>query len=211
MVENVYTQDERRTLLRLARSSLEHGLARGRALEVDVARYSSPLRDVRASFVTLLSSGVLRGCIGSLVPVAPLATDVTRRAFQAGFEDPRFLPLDRAEVARVLIQVSVLSDTEPIPFSNEEGLLEQLYPGTDGLIIHGPDRQATFLPSVWESLPDPVEFLGALKRKAGLSETETPARAERYTTESFGEDENEGSPASGTAFEHVPDPEKNAR
>ena len=178
---------ERRILLDVARSSIRHGLDRGSRLEIDPADYPAALQAQRASFVTLHLEDELRGCIGHLEAVEPLVADVADNAFSAAFKDPRFPALRAAELAGLHIHISVLSPAEPMQFHSEADLLRQLRPGVDGLILEDGWARGTFLPSVWESLPEPREFLTHLKRKAGLpmSHWSDRLRIYRYTTESF--------------------------
>ena len=144
-----------------------------------------------ASFVTLTLGGQLRGCIGSLSAVRPLREDVDRNAVNAGFRDPRFPPLSRDELDQVRVEVSVLSEPEPMQFSSEADALAQLRPGIDGVIFASGWHQATFLPQVWESLPDVHEFMAHLKRKAGLPADHWGAdvRLARYQVRKFKEAE----------------------
>jgi AmmeMemoRadiSam system protein A len=121
-----------------------------------------------AAFVTLTLGGELRGCIGSLEAYQPLGDDVAQNAQSAAFRDPRFPPLSAAEFGRVRIEVSVLSAPEPLAFTSEADALGQLRPGIDGVILVASGRRATFLPQVWEQLPEPATFVAHLKRKAGL-------------------------------------------
>ncbi len=122
-----------------------------------------------ASFVTLKTGGNLRGCIGSLEAHRPLAADVAANAEAAAFRDPRFPPLEAAEWTRCEIEVSLLSAPRPIAFTDEDELLDSIRPGVDGLIIEHAGRRGTFLPQVWESLPDTRAFLGELRKKAGIA------------------------------------------
>ncbi len=138
----------------------------------------------RASFVTLKMDGRLRGCVGSMQAHRPLAEDVVANARAAAFDDPRFPPVTAAELEKIRIEVSLLSDPSPIAFRDHDDLVAQLRPGKDGLILTAAGRHATFLPQVWEALPDPGEFLAELKKKAGLP-GDTPTgrcRIERYRT-----------------------------
>jgi len=180
---------ERAILLDVARRSIAHGLDHGTPLRVDPADYPEPLRAERAAFVTLLRDGELRGCIGHLEACQALVMDVAENAFAAAFRDPRFPPLSRQESARLEVHLSVLSPPEPMTFSCEADLLAQIRPGIDGLILREGSARGTFLPSVWESLPQPQDFLNHLKRKAGLpaGHWSDRIRVERYTTESFGD------------------------
>ena len=123
-----------------------------------------------ASFVTLTQSGQLRGCIGTLEATRPLAEDVAANACSAALRDPRFPPLTLAEVMPTRVEVSLLDAAKPLEFDNEEEVLAALRPGVDGLILRYGRHRATFLPQVWDSLPEPRHFLQQLKRKAGLAE-----------------------------------------
>lgn len=126
------------------------------------------LRDPAATFTTLHIEDQLRGCCGTLEAVRPLAEDVVRSAFRAAFRDPRFDPVDTHELDVLRLEVSVLSPLEPLPVLNEDDLLNTLTPGIDGLVIVADGARATFLPKVWDILPDPKQFLAALKAKCGL-------------------------------------------
>jgi len=172
------------------------GLARNaiaRTLGLDSADVPNEewLSQPGASFVTLRIDEALRGCIGSLVAYQRLGEDVRQNARSAAFEDPRFYPLSREEFEQVRIEVSVLSAPEPMPFSTREEALEKLRPGVDGVILSAARRRATFLPQVWEELPEKEEFIAHLLRKAGLSPTfwDDSVRIERYTVTAFDEPE----------------------
>ena len=157
----------RDTLLDLARRAIAHGLAHGQPLPAP-AWQPTFLAEHRASFVTLTRHGRLRGCIGRLEAVRPLGVDVADNAFAAAFRDPRFAPVRQEEFDALCLTVAVLTVPEPLPVRGEAELLARLEPGTHGLILECGERRATFLPKVWEQLPEPVEFLAHLKRKAGL-------------------------------------------
>ena len=150
------------------------------------------LSEKGASFVTLRLGGDLRGCIGSLVAYQPLKDDVRQNARAAAFEDPRFYPLSVREFEQVRIEVSVLSTPEPMAFSSRDEALEKLRPGVDGVILTAGRRRATFLPQVWDELPDKEEFISHLLMKAGLPPTywDDSVRIERYTVTAFEEPEN---------------------
>jgi len=178
-------------MLRLARDSIRHGLQAGKALHIDPADYPEHLRARRACFVTLTRSGALRGCIGHLEPVQTLIEDVAENAFSAAFRDPRFPPLQAAEFDEIRIEISVLGEPAPMSFDSEADLVRQIRPQVDGLILEGPmGHRGTFLPSVWESLPQPEQFLAHLKLKAGLPADYWDDRIQvwRYTTEAFEEE-----------------------
>ncbi|HDP90292.1 MAG TPA: AmmeMemoRadiSam system protein A [Thioalkalivibrio sp.] len=159
---------ERQRLVDIARRSIERGLHSGRALSPVLDDLPARLRAPGASFVTLKRHGELRGCIGTLEAYQPLALDVAAHAFDAAFRDPRFAPLSADELADLELDISILGTPEELVFQDEAGLVRQLRPGVDGLILQEGQRRGTFLPSVWEQLPDPAEFLRQLKRKAGL-------------------------------------------
>ncbi len=121
-----------------------------------------------ASFVTLTQDGELRGCIGSLESWRPLRQDVQENALAAAFSDPRFEPLKAEELAITRVEVSLLTPAEPVMFSDQADALAQLRPEIDGIVLTAGHRRATFLPQVWEQLPDPADFMARLKQKAGL-------------------------------------------
>ena len=181
-------------LLRLARASIGHGLAHDRPLPVDYGELARVPADPAATFTTLRLQGRLRGCCGALEALRPLAEDVAHSAFRAAFRDVRFDPVGYHELDAIRLEVSVLSPLETIAASGQADLLRQLTPGIDGLVIIADGRRATFLPKVWEMLPDPRQFLLALKMKCGLPETYWSERLEfqRYQTTSFTESQTWG-------------------
>jgi hypothetical protein len=180
---------ERTTLLTLARQSIEHGLTHGGPIRVDPSTYPPNLQAHRAAFVTLHEHDQLRGCIGHLEAIEPLVRDVAENAFAAAFRDPRFPPLGPHELAHLLIEISALTKPEPMDFSSEADLRRQIVPGRDGLILAEGSARGTFLPTVWESLGDPTDFVRHLKVKAGLAPDHwsDAVRVWRYRTESFSE------------------------
>ncbi len=151
-------------LLTIARSAIADKFA----LPTPPSPTHAALSEPGATFVTLKRAGELRGCIGSVRPVRPLGVDVRANAIGAAFGDPRFPPLTAFEFDNVNVEVSLLTADEPIHAIDEDDLLARLRPGLDGLILQLGQRRATFLPQVWDALPDPREFLAALKQKAGL-------------------------------------------
>lgn len=174
-------------LLRVALTSVIYGLKGGQPLKADTAKYPPALGLNVASFVTLKLGGQLRGCIGSVQAARPLVADVADNAFKAAFKDPRFKPLTEAELEPLDIDISLLSPSAPMTIANEADLLAQLRPGTDGLIIADGQHRSLFLPSVWETLPKPTDFLGQLKIKAGLTADHWSAdfKAALFTTTSL--------------------------
>ena len=179
----MYAEAHRQQLLSTARDSILYGLTHHQPLPVRVEDYQEPLRALRATFVTLHDQKGLRGCIGTTQAVAALIVSVADNAFAAAFRDPRFKPLITAEAGAIHISVSILTPATPMTFTGEDDLLAQLQPSVDGLIIEYSGRKATFLPSVWDSLPRPEDFLRQLKLKAGMPLGQTPNRAWRYETE----------------------------
>jgi len=122
-----------------------------------------------ATFVTLTQHGQLRGCIGSLEAWRPLDADVRANAKAAAFRDPRFKPLSREELGHTRVEVSLLTPATPMNFSDEADAIRQMRPGTDGMIFECHGRRGTFLPQVWESLPEPSQYFSHLKQKAGFT------------------------------------------
>jgi AmmeMemoRadiSam system protein B/AmmeMemoRadiSam system protein A len=160
------------TLIDIACHSIAFGLHTGGPPRLATDGSLAPLlASPGAAFVTLRRNGTLRGCIGSAVAARPLIVDVADHAFNAAFRDPRFPRLEWLELTGLSLSVSVLTRPEPMHFSAEADLLDQLRPTVDGLIIEDQGRRALFLPSVWDDLPDRRQFLMALKLKAGLGES----------------------------------------
>lgn len=176
-------------LLAIATAAIDHGLAHGAPPGVDVAAHPPALQAERATFVTLLDAGgALRGCVGSIEAERPLVADVSANAFAAAFHDPRFAPLAAAERPGLACRLSVLTPAEPIEFGDEAELLARLEPGVDGVLLEAGARRGTFLPAVWEQIPDPAEFWRTLKSKAGLDPDAFPDDlvVYRYRAESIG-------------------------
>ncbi|MBU1213759.1 MAG: AmmeMemoRadiSam system protein A [Gammaproteobacteria bacterium] len=178
------------TLLRLARAAIASELGFD---SHDLPR-SDWLEQERATFVTLNLHGRLRGCIGSLEAHRPLIDDVRHNAVAAAFRDPRFPPLNREEFAEVTIEVSLLSPAEPIRFDSESDALSQLRPGQDGVILEYGRSRATYLPQVWAQLPEPRDFIGNLKEKAGLPADfwSDDIRLSRYSVRKYSEGVSDG-------------------
>lgn len=181
--------DEQLRLLALARESILDGLQTGRALQVDLARFSDNLLIKSAVFITLMRHGELRGCIGSLQAVEPLAQAIANSAFSAAFHDRRFGKMQAAEVDELMIEISVLSEMELIEVDSRATLLQQLQPGVDGLLLEDQGHRSTFLPKVWEKITSPEMFIEQLMLKAGLPADHWSQRIEfwRYHTSTFAE------------------------
>ncbi len=174
------------SLLTLARNAIA---ARFGLPPAPVAVDRPELAKMGATFVTLTQRGDLRGCIGSLEAWRPLAQDVQENARAAAFRDPRFEPLNIEELPITRVEVSLLSAAEPIHFRDEADALAQLRPNIDGVIFSAGNRRSTFLPQVWEQLPEPADFMARLKQKAGLPANYwgPDVRLERYTVRKWKE------------------------
>jgi AmmeMemoRadiSam system protein A len=163
--EGAWTAERGRVLLRIARESLAEALGFGKA----PGEYGDPwLREPGATFVTLRRRGELRGCVGSILAYRPLFEDVWRNARASAFHDTRFPPVAPEELAEIAVELSLLSPPEPLPCAGEAEALRLLRPGVDGVILEYEEHRSTFLPQVWEQLPDPRDFLDHLRTKAGL-------------------------------------------
>jgi AmmeMemoRadiSam system protein A len=149
-------------------ASARHAIATELAMRVDDPPAHAALLLPGATFVTLFCRGELRGCIGSLKATRELGFDVRENALAAAFRDPRFAPLTATEFESTSVEVSLLSTAESLRFDTEGELLARLRPGIDGVTLELADRRATFLPQVWETLPEAGDFLAALKHKAGF-------------------------------------------
>ncbi|MEA3193509.1 MAG: hypothetical protein QOD26_1842 [Betaproteobacteria bacterium] len=177
--------DAGRTLIAIARNAIESEFFEEKALNLDAPW----LDQCAATFVTLTRDGQLRGCIGSLEAARPLRRDVAQNAVGAAFRDPRFPRMAADEWPRCRVEVSLLSAPKRLEFADEDDLLAQLEPGVDGVILELDGRRATFLPQVWESLPDKRAFLAELLKKAGLPPDTRFARCRisRYRVAKFHE------------------------
>lgn len=185
--QTTFSESLQQTLVSVAKQSILHGLQHDQPMPIQLANYPSELQQQRASFVTLNIDGQLRGCIGTLEAHRPLVLDVTHNAFAAAFTDPRFLPLSQPEYEQLEIHISILNPAEEMSFTSEQDLIKQLRPGIDGLIMQEGQQRGTFLPSVWQQLPQPEQFIQHLKLKAGLPNNYWSADLQiwRYTTTSF--------------------------
>ncbi|MBN1607748.1 MAG: AmmeMemoRadiSam system protein A [Polyangiaceae bacterium] len=184
-----YSPEERRALLVLARRSVAQAAQRADAPEVPDG-ISAHLRQEKGAFVTLTKGGQLRGCIGHIFPEQPLVEAVIDNARNATLRDPRFSPVTPDELGDIAIEVSVLSVPKPLPFSSPEDLLGKLRPNVHGVVLNVGGSRATFLPQVWEQLPDKVEFLSHLSAKAGREPTAwrgSGTEVQTYTAEAFEE------------------------
>ncbi len=183
------TPDERTTLLKIARQSLIDAVNNRPATPLP-DNLTPALLEVGASFVTLTVRGQLRGCIGTLEAYQPLAKDVRQRAAQAATQDYRFPKVRPSEVDNIHIEISRLTNPVPLPYSDPTDLPRLLRPHLDGVVLSDGMHQATFLPQVWEQLPEPAEFLSHLCQKMGTQSDlwrRRVLRVEIYQVEEFEE------------------------
>jgi len=166
-----FTPEERKRLVELARKTVEAAV-RGRELpEVELAQWPAKMAGPRGCFVTLNKNGQLRGCIGHIVPQEPLVRAVSQNAVAAALKDTRFQPVAPAELDRIEIEISVLTIPRRLEFQSPEDLVAKLRPRVDGVVLQVGRRLATYLPQVWEKIPDKETFMSELAEKAGLPPT----------------------------------------
>ena len=163
-----YAPDEQAQLLHIARNTLDTVTSGGTRPQVDLQVLPPRLREERACFVTLTIDGELRGCTGTLVARRPLAEEVSFTTVQTAFNDPRFPPVTAAEAPKIEIEISILTPSVPLHIDTPDDLPRVLRPRIDGVTLHLGPYRSTFLPQVWERVPDPIEFLTLLSRKMGL-------------------------------------------
>ncbi len=163
------SDDEKRTLLRLAREALERSVRRQPLPRIDKTSLTPALRAEGASFITLTEDGQLRGCIGALEPYQPLADDVREHAIAAALQDYRFPPVRPNELPKIEIEISRLTPPQPLEYTSPEDLLAALHPNLDGIILRDGSRRATFLPQVWQQIPEKADFLNQLCVKMGAA------------------------------------------
>jgi len=161
-------KSDRKTLLEVAEQSIAVGLQTRRIIKPELMSYSDPLRHVQASFVTLRTESQLRGCVGSVEASDPLVMDVGHNAFCAAFNNGRYPALTEAEFPNLTIQVTVLSPLKHLITRSLGDVFAQIHPGVDGVVLRLGRQHGMFLPEVWETLQDPVEFFRHLRLKAGL-------------------------------------------
>lgn len=178
------TPAELARLAEIARRAVVDAVAHRHHWDPATSEEPAALRRDGAVFVTLRRDGALRGCIGTMTPQLPLALAAADRARAAAFHDPRFAPVDADELDDLTVEVSVLTPMEPFTVGGYDALVAALRPGVDGLLVEVGRHRATFLPSVWEELPDSATWVAALWRKAGLPDRAWPdgIRTWRYRT-----------------------------
>jgi uncharacterized protein len=168
-MEDGLTLEEQKTLLRMAREAMELSVKGEKLPSLDPTSLTLHLREEGASFVTLTVRGQLRGCIGALEPYQSLAEDVREHAVAAALEDPRFPAVSERELKGIQIEVSRLTRPIPLEYKDANDLLSRLRPHVDGVILRDTFHRATFLPQVWEKIPDPAAFLSNLCSKMGVN------------------------------------------
>lgn len=185
-----YSPEEKAFLLKTARAMITFSLLPESDMPPRSADDFPALLEKRGCFVTLHKKGALRGCIGTIEPINPLFSCVKDNAVNAAFGDPRFSSVTAEELPDIEIEISVLTVPEALPFSDGEDLKGKLVPGVHGVILSQGRRSSTFLPQVWEQLPDKESFLTHLCMKAGLPGTawkDTQTRIRVYQVEYFSE------------------------
>ncbi len=168
MIPEPLTEDERKILLEIARRALVEGVTHRKLIELDLQTLPQHLQELGTSFVTLTIHGELRGCIGALEAYQPLAQDVAEHAVAAALEDFRFPPVDCDELPEIEIEISRLTPSVKLDYEIPADLCARLRPCVDGVILRHAGRRATFLPQVWEKIPDPELFLSYLCQKMGV-------------------------------------------
>ena len=154
-------------LIKQARRAIGDVVCTGQFQHLDLDAYPESLREPGATFVTLTRRRKLRGCVGTLEAILPLIEDVCEHAAAAAVRDYRFPPVRPEELPEIEIEISRLTQPQPLDYRCPEDLLALLRPGIDGVILHDGFARATFLPQVWEKLPDPISFLSYLCQKMG--------------------------------------------
>jgi hypothetical protein len=187
MAPSSWPEPDLDALFALADVGVRAGLVGRRPPDVDPATLRPALREPCGVFVTLEVAGRLNGCIGTIEAVEPLGVAVPRMAWAAAFADPRLPELTADDYQSLDIKLSLMDPLEPLPASSEAELAGALRPGVDGLLIRAGSAQGTFLPAVWDKVPDPLVFLRRLEAKAGLRPGRWPAdlRAWRYTATEY--------------------------
>lgn len=167
MTEIRLSEKDKITLLKEARQAMELAVKKMKLPELHLVDYSAILQQKGAAFVTLTENGQLRGCIGTLEAYQPLILDVRAHAIDAALEDYRFPPVQPSELSKIRIEISRLTPPQPFEYREPEDLLTGLRKGVDGVILRDGFHRATFLPQVWEQLPNPEDFLSHLCAKMG--------------------------------------------
>lgn len=194
MKESVVSK-EGLALLRLARACIAEKLKGKNIKDMDDAQILTGISQAflekkRGVFVTLHKKGTLRGCIGNIEPIKTLEQGVRENAVSSAFKDSRFAPLTLEELTLIDIEISILTQPKRLVYKDTKELLSSFAPGVDGVILEKDHHRATFLPQVWDQLPEPEGFLTQLCMKAGLSGNaweKSGLSVHTYQVQSFGE------------------------
>jgi len=163
------SEDEGKYLLGLARETIKNRLSNIEESQIDRKEIPEKFQERLGTFVTVTIEDNLRGCIGHIIPRESLIEGIKENAINAAFKDPRFLPLTKKEFDKIKIEISILTSPQELSYTDAEDLLKKLRSGIDGVILKKGFYEATFLPQVWDQLPEKEEFLSQLCLKAGLS------------------------------------------
>lgn len=169
-MSDLYSQQEGEILIKVARDAIEKrlfGKSKQKIPDHELKKEKYWVK--KGVFVTLDKGKQLRGCIGHIIPILPLIEGVRENAINAAFKDPRFPPLSKEEYPLISVEISILTEPKRLNFNNPKELLDKLEPNVHGVILKKGIYQSTFLPQVWDQLPDKKEFLAHLAMKAGLS------------------------------------------
>jgi hypothetical protein len=164
---SILSQEDKTMLLKIARHALDAAVKGEKMSPLNVQALPAIIKEPGCSFVTLTIRGELRGCIGALEPTVSLAEDVRDHAVAAALDDYRFPPVRPVELESIAIEISYLTSPKPLIYSEPPELPRLLRPGIDGVVLRDGFRRATFLPQVWQKLPDPEDFLSHLCQKMG--------------------------------------------
>lgn len=189
-MEERLSENERTILLKFARHAIQDAVSNKPITPPDLNSLTPNLKTPGASFVTLTRNGELRGCIGALEPKLPLVEDVREHAIASALQDFRFPPVQAEELPDIRIEISMLTIPTDLDYESPQDLLAKLRPGVDGVILRDGYRRATFLPQVWEKIPNPDEFLSSLCMKMGASPDlwrRKKLLVQRYQVEEFHE------------------------
>jgi AmmeMemoRadiSam system protein A len=188
---NKLTDQEGKYLIEVARKTIEQELSGVKAENNEGEMVSPKFSEKRGTFVTLIIHKNLRGCIGYITPPGTILEGIKQNAISAAFSDTRFNPLSKKEWGDVKIEISILTSPTPLDYSDADDLLKKIRPDIDGVIIRKGYYNATFLPQVWEQVPDKKEFFTHLCLKAGMDGNEwKKGKLEVYTyqVQAFEED-----------------------
>lgn len=164
----MYSAPQKKEMLALARTAITTFLETSKAPKIGVKEVAPYLKKPTGVFVTITIDGQLKGCIGHLTAIMPLYKDIIENAISAAFKDPRFMPLQKNELEKIRIEISILGKPEKMTYTDANDLLSKLTPLRDGVTISKGFYKATYLPQVWEELSDKESFMCSLCMKAGL-------------------------------------------